>query len=1814
MNALKKTRSRTTLANLTKRNNDSMKINWIEKGQPVGTNSAYYDLHEDWQKNMCFEMMANLWRSAKSRLVKDIIDAKTENERLALKPDCIKSDVEWRAFVKQKTSKEHMAIRAKFQERRKKSVPHTMSRRGYARTINDMTKQTEGGKEELAEIIREDPKSGTTNNTDEDALTKLFGNPKSGLLIGQGRGVTKSKLTVVNMCKDKMTLLEEEQLNMKIQIAEMLNLLKGHLGGRATTSEGQSHNIPQSNNIPSPKGHNFTEVRNTCYLLNWSDVIIVEGRWDSCDLDLEVHGIPLGPDFMHVWVDVAIVPSAYSFRPNYVMLTIREAVGSTVRWPTQKLTAGAMAGGSRIKKKRGRPKRGPSPSKVPRQTKSLVEILGVEPIQFSDDEELGEVAKVGEAGTEKRVEDVSLTELQQRSQIRVQFSHLMELKNSNQACTVTDSKLLEKMNTVYDRGIEKSQSEDFVKIDLEDIEEEVNYWNSSIVCYVLGANPPLPVMEGFCRRVWKNLGIDKVAGIGHGVFMVRFNTVEQRDNVLKNGIMFFDKKPLIMKPWTAHEDFRKEDIQRVPVWIQLANLELKYWGEKTLFKIVSQIGKPLKVDPITKQKEKLNFARVMIEVTISQSFPSVISFINEHNRQTDVIVNYEWKPTICSQCKGMGHETSMCEKKPATQVWLPKNSKKDNKSVGVDADGFSVVKAKGKRSFVNDGNKKSPIEEISNPFHVLGESEQWVVREDSGVDNTLGGGEPPLEIGLVGLLETKVKAKKLGALFLNMFSSWCFTSNNAWHKNGRILLAWNPNIFSVDIRFCSQQCIHCWVVPRNGVHPFFCTFVYAFNAEESRKVLWKQIRDIKVEDPWVLLGDFNATIYQDERIGDRVRSFCSSDFSDCLHDCGLVDLPYNGCFYTWSNKQEPPNRIVAKLDRVLGNKVWLDCFNNTAVYFMPEGLFDHSPAILSLSANINMGKKPFRYFKMWQRFDGYHNCVTAAWNQQINGSPMFRVVSKLKKVKENLKNLNQFIIGDIGAAFSQSERELLNIKKQSHLDPQNAQLIREEAEYRKTHERLHEAYSEFLRQKAKLIWLNLGDANTKVFHRSIRMRRLRNSVLAIRDGKGQWQDSQPEIQTAFLDYFQHLLGSEKLDRKSVKRCIIREGPVLTQESILFLKEPFRKQDIKEAVFDIPGDKAPGPDGFSSSFFQHHWDLIGEEVSDAILSFLETGKILKEINNTTITLVPKLRCPENVSNFRPISCCNVIYKVAAKLLCNRLRKVLPGVVAWNHGGFIKGRSITHNVMICQDLVRHYGRKGAKPNCLMKLDLRKAYDMLDWDFIEELLVALNFPAHFTQLIMVCVRTPKFSIMLNGSLHGFFNSKRGLRQGDPMSPLLFVLAMEYLSRILKKLARDKDFQFHERCENLQLNHLCFADDVVLFSHGDFKSVYKLLQGFELFSQSSGLTANYSKSELITSGIQEVEVQRILSMSKLQRGSLPFRYLGVPISAKHFSHSDCEGLISKMAHIVEFPRRVMGRINEICRNFLWKGVAEFGGPGYVAWENVCQSKFRGGLGIRNFSLWNSAALGKYVWDIAANKENLWVKWIHAVYIKRGFWWDYEAPLHASWYWKKIVAVKNRLKEIYSFEDFISRHYSIKDSYGCLVDNMMGSSVRENLAWTKYIWNAYLIPKHAFISWLAYLNKLKTKDRLLHFGIATDANCLIWGHDKEDGSHLFFSCCYSKRCLAEIKNWLGWTSKSENLQGLLRWLSRGHGISRFRRGIFAASIGASVYHIWRVRNLSFWEGKVLSTDCIVNCIKRDIKNRGQLLLKNRINMLDRNWFGDLIV
>ena len=266
---------------------------------------------------------------------------------------------------------------------------------------------------------------------------------------------------------------------------------------------------------------------------------------------------------------------------------------------------------------------------------------------------------------------------------------------------------------------------------------------------------------------------------------------------------------------------------------------------------------------------------------------------------------------------------------------------------------------------------------------------------------------------------------------------------------------------------------------------------------------------------------------------------------------------------------------------------------------------------------------------------------------------------------------------------------------------------------------------------------------------------------------------------------------------------------------------FSSEEIKKTIWDIPQDKSPSLDGYNSTFYKATWSIVGTDVVKGIQNFFKNGKLLKSWNITGITLIPKVPCPSSLRDFRPISCCHVIYKCISKLICSRLNMFLNHIIAPNQGAFVGGRNIIHNVLLCQDIFKHYGRKGCSPRCLLKIDLQKAYDTLDWMFLKDIMVALNFPLKFISIVISCITSTQYSLILNGSPMEVIETKTKLRQGDPMSPLLFVLGMEYLSRILMKVSKAEGFKFHPRCKKLQLTHLAFADDLMIFCKGNLESI---------------------------------------------------------------------------------------------------------------------------------------------------------------------------------------------------------------------------------------------------------------------------------------------------------------------------------------------------------------------------------------------------------
>ncbi|XP_056688191.1 uncharacterized protein [Spinacia oleracea] len=578
-----------------------------------------------------------------------------------------------------------------------------------------------------------------------------------------------------------------------------------------------------------------------------------------------------------------------------------------------------------------------------------------------------------------------------------------------------------------------------VQIEIDDIQEELDFWNSSIICYVVGANPPIHVMEGFIRRIWKKYNVDNVVLVKKGVFLVRFLTMDMRDNVT-SGHYFFDNKPMVVKPWTVDMDMEKEDLKSVPIWIQL-RLNFKYWGEKSMFKIVSQLCTPIKRDSAT------------------------------------VPVTYEWRPTVCTNCKQVGHLTIDCRHAKPKKIWVQKKQQPMIPQPAVivpepdvDQEGFQRTL----RPIRVRPTSLAPVS-VANHFQSLDEDAHSVCSTaglDRGDDledkqDTVRQFLHRYHVGLVGLLEHKVKLPNLGKLYQRIFSNWCFTSNASYHKGGRIIVAWNPGSFSVNIQAVTSQLIHCFVQPVSGNFGFFCTFIYAFNDSHSRLELWKDLKSLNTQEPWILCGDFNCVMNMEERIGSIVRHTEIVDMCECMQHCEMEDIKSVGNFYTWNNKQHGASRVFSKLDRVMANPKWQSIYGSAEVCFMTEGYFDHAPGVLTVYPRSSGGKNPFKYFTMWITASQFRSMIQTQWDSQVQGSKMYCVVHKLKRVKIALKELNK-VVSMIFKLL------IFRITGSSGVQDQTLSLCG------------------FFETKSKAAWIKDGDENTALFHQSIKARNSQN--------------------------------------------------------------------------------------------------------------------------------------------------------------------------------------------------------------------------------------------------------------------------------------------------------------------------------------------------------------------------------------------------------------------------------------------------------------------------------------------------------------------------------------------------------------------------------------------------------------------------------------------------------------------------------------------------------------------------------------------------
>jgi len=651
-------------------------------------------------------------------------------------------------------------------------------------------------------------------------------------------------------------------------------------------------------------------------------------------------------------------------------------------------------------------------------------------------------------------------------------------------------------------------------------------------------------------------------------------------------------------------------------------------------------------------------------------------------------------------------------------------------------------------------------------------------------------------LDIFGLLETKVTAANITAVQTTLAPShWQNHSNIASNPTCRILVGWNPHKLHLNCIHSAPQWLTCEATHTSLPHPIKITFIYGYNTPAERHDLWHYIAQESSQNsciPWIVMGDFNAILQVGDRTGgDTHWPRHQDDFATCISQSALLQVLYTGIKYSWHNGQHGCNTIQKKLDWVFGNSCLFSSWPATNATFEPRSISDHSAMIIHLHNLSQHQHSPFKFLNSWAGRSDFLPTVASSWQTPVTGNPMFQFTTKLRRLKTVLRKIHMQYTSSITdkvakakadwetAQFYLDDHPTSNTAKTTEraLAAQYLQLCKDEESY--------------FKQKSRVQWLQLGDRNTAFFHKSLLHRQVRNKIHSLQDDNGTLVHDPQDIGKMASTYFENLLTAPHPTLHAEVNDIFPN--TITTASKAAALAPITDDDIKAALFSIPDSKAPGPDGYNALFYKTSWDIIRVDFLAAIRFFFSNNSLPRCVNATRVALVPKKEHPVNLNDYRPISCCNVLYKCISKLLVVRLKAALVDVIGPSQSAFLPGRNISDAILLTQELLHNYHHNKGPARCSLKVDLKKAFDTVSLDFIIAGLYAIGLPKDMIRWITTCITTIHYSININGEMHGFFQATRGIRQGDPLSPYLFVLAMEGLRGIINQSVQSNAFKYH-------------------------------------------------------------------------------------------------------------------------------------------------------------------------------------------------------------------------------------------------------------------------------------------------------------------------------------------------------------------------------------------------------------------------------------
>ncbi|XP_048493141.1 uncharacterized protein LOC104908756 [Beta vulgaris subsp. vulgaris] len=824
---------------------------------------------------------------------------------------------------------------------------------------------------------------------------------------------------------------------------------------------------------------------------------------------------------------------------------------------------------------------------------------------------------------------------------------------------------------------------------------------------------------------------------------------------------------------------------------------------------------------------------------------------------------------------------------------------------------------------------------------------------------------------------------------------WLCSPSNG--NSGGLISLWKKSGFQIESSTIQRN----WIAIQ-GLLPsssFKCLLINIYNpcSIEGRAVVWNDIVDFCRNNsfPTLIMGDFNEVLSSSERGSGLLTQEGVDDFRNFIQTMSLIDISCSNGIFTWFHGNRK-----SKLDRCLVTSDWILQYPNLSIQILNRTISDHCP-IFAHSPNSNWGPKPFRFLNCWVSHPNFLPTISLAWDN----SQHLPMSDKLRQVKSSLKKWNETEFGFIDTKIKELEDQIQYFDNTAN----DRTLSNTELDKRKSVQidlwswlKKKEVYwAQISRSK----WLKEGDRNTKFFHTLASIRRQKNFISSVLIDNTNIVDC-AGIKSEAVSYFQKIFQEDVKNRPKFENLEFQQ---LLPSQRDMLCEPFSYDEIDAAVASCDGNKAPGPDGFNFNFVKTAWEVIKQDVYDMVRRFWNTAKLPKGCNNAFIALVPKIETPTSFKDYRPISMVGCLYKIVSKILARRLQRVMEHLVGPLQSSFIGGRQILDGALVAGEIIESCKRFKSEA-VLLKLDFHKAFDSISWSYLDWVLEQMGFPDQWREWMKSCVMSASASILVNGSPTQPIKLQRGLRQGDPLSPFLFNLAVEPLNLLMKKgLNLGLWDGIASRPNGCIVSHLQYADDTIIFCPPSMDYLCNIKKTLIVFQIASGLSVNFHKSALYGINVDQIWLESAAKALLCRTGSLPFKYLGLPIGGNYSRIDTWNPIVDRMSKrlaswkgkmlsiggritlikaslsslplyfmsLFPIPKGVIAKLVKIQRDFLWCGVEGKRAFPLVAWEKLERPISLGGLGIGNLLQKNVALLFKWLWRLFSEPKAFWRNFI---------------------------------------------------------------------------------------------------------------------------------------------------------------------------------------------------------------------------------------------